>query len=76
MDEQEVERFVAHQTGLELERATRILKLGEPWPFVKAFGELFIRSSHDAKESHVPLETALHANASLVEISARNPHLQ
>lgn len=68
MNEQDMERFVAHQTGLELERATRILKLGEPWPFVKAFGQFFIRSSNDAKESKVPLETALNANASLGEM--------
>lgn len=68
MNEQEMERFVAHQTGLELERATRILKLGEPWPFVKAFGQFFMRSSHDARESDVPLGTALHANALLVKM--------
>ena len=68
MHEQDMERFVAQQTGLELERVTRIVKLGEPWPFVKAFGQFFIRSSHDAKASNVPLETALNANASLVEL--------
>ena len=68
MDEQEVERFVAHQTGLELERATRILKLGEPWPFVKAFGQFVMQSSHDAKELQMPLEAAMNANASLAEM--------
>ena len=68
MNEQEMERFVAHQTGLELERTMKILKLGEPWPFVKAFGQFFIRSSHDANESNVPLGTALHANALLVKM--------
>jgi hypothetical protein len=68
MNEQDMERFVAHHTGLEPERATRILKLGEPWLFIKALGEFFIRSRQDAKESNVSLETVMNANASLVEI--------
>ena len=68
MHEQDMERFVAHQTGLELERATRILKLGEPWPFIRALGQFFIRSRNDAKESNVPLETAMKANASLLDM--------
>jgi hypothetical protein len=68
MNEEDIQRFVAPQTGLSLERATRILKLGEPWPFVKAFGELYSRSSSDAKEASVPFDTALRANAALVEM--------
>lgn len=65
---EEIERFVAHQTGLPLEGAMRILKLGEPWPFVKAFGELYRQSSRDAQASSVPFDTALRANTALVEM--------
>jgi hypothetical protein len=68
MNKQEMEQFVAQQTGLELERAAKILKLGEPWPFVKAFGQFVIRSSNDARESDVPLGAVLKANASLVKM--------
>jgi len=70
IEEQEIAQFVAAQTGLPLDRATRILKLGEPWPFVKAFDELYRLSSSDAAISNVALETALNANVELMEMGA------
>ena len=70
IEEQEIAQFIADQTGLPLDRATRILKLGEPWPFVKAFDELYRLSSSDAAISNVALETALNANVELMEMGA------
>jgi hypothetical protein len=71
-DEEEIAQFVANKTGLPLDRAARILKLGEPWPFVKAFGELFSHSFRDADGSNVALETALNANAELAEMGVQS----
>ena len=70
IEEQEIAQFIADQTGLPLDRATRILKLGEPWPFVKAFDELYRLSNSDAAMSNVALETALNANVELMEMGA------
>jgi len=70
LDEQDIAQFVALQTGLSLDRATRILKLGEPWPFVKALDELYRLSSSDAAISNVTLDTALNANVELMEMGA------
>ena len=67
-----VERFVAQQTGLPLERVTRIVRLGEPWPFVETVGNLWSQSSSDATASSVPFETALSANVALVEMGAES----
>ena len=68
--EQDIAQFIADQTGLPLERATRILKLGEPWPFLKAFDELYRLSNSDAAISNVALDTALNANVELMEMGA------
>jgi hypothetical protein len=70
IEEQEIVQFVADQTGLPLDRATKILKLGEPWPFVKAFDELYRLSSSDAARANVTLDTALNANVELMEMGA------
>jgi hypothetical protein len=80
IDDKNIALIIANQTGLSEERVNRIVKLGEPWPFVEAFGELLKLSSDDAAASNVEMEVALAANAELISmgheaISADNIHL-
>lgn len=63
-----ITQFVAERTGLALERAARIVTLGEPWPHITAQYELFLQSSCDAEASGVPWEIALNANRALAEM--------
>src|SRR5690348_10328234 len=80
IDDKSIALFITHQTGLSEERVHKIVKLGEPWPFVQAFGEIWQVSMDDAAVSNVEWETALAANTDLISLghealSAENIHL-
>ncbi len=48
-DRRALEESVVRQTGLVRERVARILRLGDPWPFAKAFGNLMADVRHDVQ---------------------------
>ena len=62
------EKVVAALTGLPLDRATKILRLGEPWPDDTVFEDQMSRASHDARELNLKLETAIASYTSMLDV--------
>jgi hypothetical protein len=63
-----IARFIADRTGLSEERVEKIVTLGEPWPFVRAFSAVLQLSKADAEQSGTALEAALAVNAELFSL--------
>ena len=61
-----ITEFIHERTGFPRDLISRVVEIGDPWPFVASYGRFMKTSNNDAKSLALPLWAALVANAGLL----------